>query len=200
MIHNCEEKIIRQTIRLGAKYGIGPQLSTKKIANACRFSEATVFVHFGTKENLLLATFIKIGRDIGAAIAPYTSLDAEHLYDSAKRMWDAFMDYLVANPDDAKYYCLYRLTPAYNAADHAQQDQFFSCLLNFASYLNTKMPAREGADFNATWTLLIDSSLRVAQMLIDGKIPNTPQSRDFVFDLLFGILRGAFSPIKTSQG
>jgi AcrR family transcriptional regulator len=51
-LRNIDQRIINRTIEEGAAKGIDG-ISTKKIASLLRITEPTIYVHFGTKENLL---------------------------------------------------------------------------------------------------------------------------------------------------
>lgn len=51
-LRNVDQRIINRTIEEGAAKGIDG-ISTKKIASLLRITEPTIYVHFGTKDNLL---------------------------------------------------------------------------------------------------------------------------------------------------
>jgi AcrR family transcriptional regulator len=51
-LRNIDQRIINRTIEEGAAKGIDG-ISTKKIASLLRITEPTIYVHFGTKDNLL---------------------------------------------------------------------------------------------------------------------------------------------------
>jgi AcrR family transcriptional regulator len=55
-LRNLDERILKRTIHYGAVDGAG-NISTKRIAKDLRVTEPTIYVHFKTKENLLLSAF-----------------------------------------------------------------------------------------------------------------------------------------------
>jgi AcrR family transcriptional regulator len=55
-LRNIDQRILKRTIEEGAEKGIDG-ISTKKIASLLRITEPTIYVHFGTKENLLKAAY-----------------------------------------------------------------------------------------------------------------------------------------------
>jgi AcrR family transcriptional regulator len=62
-LRNLDERILNQVIRYGAEEPIG-DISTKKIASELRISEPTIYVHYKTKDNLLLQAYKKVAADL----------------------------------------------------------------------------------------------------------------------------------------
>jgi AcrR family transcriptional regulator len=62
-LRNLDERILKRTVHYGTVDGAG-NISTKRIAKDLRVTEPTIYVHFKTKENLLLSAFTYCIQDI----------------------------------------------------------------------------------------------------------------------------------------
>ena len=87
-LRNLDERILKRTIHYGAVDGAG-NISTKRIAKDLRVTEPTIYVHFKTKENLLLSAFVYCIQNIYDAeyIKKAASAEnAEHLDEEILRL------------------------------------------------------------------------------------------------------------------
>ncbi len=74
-LRNLDERILKKAVAYGALRGVG-RVSTKKIASDLKITEPTIYVHFGTKANLLYKAYCyaaemtsgKEGLDEGASL------------------------------------------------------------------------------------------------------------------------------------
>jgi len=71
-LRNIDQRIINRTIEEGAIKGID-DISTKKIASLLRITEPTIYVHFGTKDNLLKEAY----RSAAATLYDIVGLSAD---------------------------------------------------------------------------------------------------------------------------
>ena len=60
-----DRRIIKRTIQAGAKKGV-TNISTKEMSTILGITEPTIYVHYGTKDNLLLEAFNECGKSIRA--------------------------------------------------------------------------------------------------------------------------------------
>lgn len=184
MIKNCNERIIKQTILLGAKKGVGRSLSTKEVANLSKINEATIFSHFKTKANLMQSALLTIDEEIAAVLAAH-AIDPSDFQGSVRKIWDAYMDYLIQTPDKAQYYYAYFNSICYTDDVRAEQKKVYAAFLNslIASVQNSDLYQKfDGA---LLWTAIINSSLSFALKITRGNIEDNEGNRNFIFDVTF---------------
>lgn len=116
-LRNVDERLLLNTIRQGADAGI-KNLSTQRVAKATDVTEATIYVHFQTRENLLFHAYQLAVQTLLEDIQP----------DPAKPTEQALSDLIFAilqrsalNPAQAIYALRYR-----HYAEETNLPQFFA--------------------------------------------------------------------------
>lgn len=185
MIKDCDERILSETIKLGALVGVGRQTSTKEIACACGINEATIFTHFKTKENLLRQAFLTIDRKIAAKIAE-SAFDVTDLRASVRKLWDSYMDFLLERPTETTYYCNYRRSVYYNADTQAEQKPYWSAFVAMVGEVNSKLVDLDKLfDPSLFWVIIVDNTLLAATFFAQKPEERTGKNYDFVFGTIF---------------
>lgn len=95
-LENIDRKIIKQTIKLGALNGLD-HISTIELASKLSISEGTIFVHFKTKDNLVLEAYNYIKNMVQPYVKKvvYDAETEEELFGA----WIEFVDVLSKNSD-----------------------------------------------------------------------------------------------------
>ena len=98
---NIEEKILRSAVEIGAAEGV-ENVTGRKIALRCGISDATVFVYFGTKENLLAKTYEHVCDWINKNIETFT-LSSKNCQ-LFEENWNALFAWLIKNIDYMEFF------------------------------------------------------------------------------------------------
>jgi AcrR family transcriptional regulator len=187
MIKDCEGKIIRQMIKICAEKGLD-NLSTLQLAKRCNLSEATIFKHFGTKDNLYLQAFLSIDKEISKTISECAVTETD-LRGSVYNMWRTYFGFLLANRDKTRYYREFRGSHRYRGNTHFEQDKYY------VSFLQTIAPiagqALAAFDYGTLWTFIIENSLMFAENIANGKIKGDEDNIKIIFSLVFGTVFSA---------
>lgn len=184
MIKNCNERIIKQTIQLGAKKGVGRQLSTKEIASLSKINEATIFSHFKTKANLMLSAFLSIDKEIADVLAE-CPFDFSDLQGSVRKVWDVYMNYLIQTPDKTQYYYSYRNSSYYTEETYTEQNALYSVFLGTVNTIVQNSDLYQKFDSSLLWTAIINTALSFALKIGRGDIEDSERNRDFIFGITF---------------
>lgn len=180
MIKNCNERIIKQTIFLGAKKGVGRQLSTKEIASLSKINEATIFSHFKTKVNLMVTALLTIDKEIADVLAE-CPFDCSDWQGSVRKVWDVYMDYLIQNPDKTQYYYSYRNSSFFSDETLEEQKKVYSVFLDKIGAIVRNSDVYQKFDRSLLWTLVINTALSIALKISRGEIEDNEKNRDFIF-------------------
>lgn len=78
-----DSRIIKRTIQAGAKKGVS-NISTKEMSTLLGITEPTIYVHYGTKENLLSQAF----KECGTVIREYENIALKKYENSARTEQD----------------------------------------------------------------------------------------------------------------
>ncbi len=76
---------------------------TSKIAKKAGFSEATIYKHFSNKNELIIATYLKIKSDLTNEVFKDTELIVDDI-SKTKRILYNYLDYFLINTNQLKYY------------------------------------------------------------------------------------------------
>lgn len=116
---NVAERILLETIKTAAAESI-EKTPSKKIAEKCDITDATVFVYFKTKKNLFKKAYEYSLEKLNANFKSNANLLQEGKY---REFWDEILSYAIENDYFAKYCAAYRhsvyadITNPYAAAD-----------------------------------------------------------------------------------
>ncbi len=97
-LRNLDNRILKKTVIHGAEFGID-EISTKKIAEEIGITEPTIYVHFNTRNNLLL-----LANEYAIEKLKEESAGEATLMDK----WGLLLKAASANPEAAKYAYYYR--------------------------------------------------------------------------------------------
>ena len=110
-----KERMLDATMQLIAKAGL-VSFSMKQVTEKCQVSEALIYRHFQTKENLLLQCYQRVSEEILAMFetkkAPVLETEEEcerYLHD----VWMAYVRFLLKSNYKALYYFAYRESKYY---------------------------------------------------------------------------------------
>lgn len=181
---NIDDKILRETIRLGAVQGIN-NIPARKIAKNCDITDATVFEHFQTKSNLILQAKLLIDQDL-LKIHSGIVLTKDKYESTVREAWEDCLDYFITHPSETKFYDRYRHSEYYHPTTSAEKDGLVHKIYEFLLSINAELRCSPDFAFQLLWAHVVETTINVALQVINGKMKKTPQSMDFVYKLLFG--------------
>ncbi|MDD3946862.1 MAG: TetR/AcrR family transcriptional regulator [Clostridia bacterium] len=188
-LNGIEDKILMQTVKMGAQNGI-ESISTKKIAKCCDISEPTIYVHFKTKRNLIVQAGRRFDNTIRQMMSDtyYDFQDKFLLDQKVKSTWLKIFDFLLAHPNDTKYYNRYRHSAFYEPTLDYAEDGIYTLAVNYMLTQNMKLSDYKDIGYPAVMICAIDSTLNFAETIIDGKLKKSEKIIDLIFKLIFGML------------
>lgn len=180
---NIDEKILRETIRIGAEAGIN-NIPARKIAKNCDITDATVFEHFQTKENLILQAKLFIDKNIEKIQSSIKMNESEYI-SSVKEAWLACFRYLIENPIEAKFYDRFRHSEYYKPTISVAKDGYLQKIYHYLTSVNPEIKEYEFA-FQVIWAHIVETTINVAMQIAEGKMKYNDQTTEFVYKLIFG--------------
>lgn len=173
-----DEKILLLTIEEGAKKPAN-RFSTKDIALRLGISEFVIFDHFESKENLIAQADAYISIPFYQTVLA-SAKTSQHFSEFFSKM----VDYLLAHPSHNAFainYC--RVFPRYekdsNFPDYQKDTQIL------LESLCEIYPLKHPEDAFTIWARFNRELLSYCQLLIEKRIPDTPENRLTMSNLLF---------------
>ncbi|WP_432667164.1 TetR/AcrR family transcriptional regulator [Wukongibacter baidiensis] len=99
---NTRDKLIYATIELVNEFGLH-NTPTSKIAKKAGFSEATIYKHFSNKDELIIATYLKIKSNLAKEVFRGTESIID-VREKSKKILYNYLNYFLINIDQLKYY------------------------------------------------------------------------------------------------
>ncbi len=172
--------------------------SMKKVTDRLGVSEALIYKHFGTKENLLYTCFESIHRRIGNLFANFDYPQCntkEDIYTIVKSCWMLYFDFLVKNGNATLFYFIYRdssYVKKIREHDDEAKTSFFKDFVGFFNAIDSVFHIYEKTSADHLWTYILDTSGIFAKCVIRGELPATRESTENIWMLIsrgmFGLL------------
>ncbi len=196
MENNAKGILQKATIDLVAEEGLHG-FSMKRVTQRAGVSEALVYKHFGTKENLLFSCFLSVHKQIGALFNNLNILALNHtkaeMYTAVRMYWMIYFDYLVRHGNETIFYFSFRdSTFTEKIRAHRPEDAVttFKDFAGFVDAVDAKVNLYNTTTQEHLWTYVLDTTGMFARRVIRGDLPNTPESIEHIWRLIFGGIAG----------
>ncbi|HPG92118.1 MAG TPA: helix-turn-helix domain-containing protein [Clostridia bacterium] len=184
-LYNIDECIIKAVIKIGANEGIG-NVTARKIADCCDITDATVFVYFQNKQNLLLQAYLYVCEWTNNVI---DIIIENSLLDNTLtgEKWEKFFVKLVENVDKAKYFCGYRYSGknVHDIKPSHKQIEICKKIVTKGNLTNTL----SNSDYAVVWGSLMESIAYYVIQVADGRMANSLGKYELIRELIFGGFR-----------
>ena len=117
-VMNKKQRLLNSALLLFVEQGIHAT-STASIAKAAGVANGTLFHHFPSKDDLILALYKAIKQDFALKISPI-ELEAQQLKQQAKYIWQQAITWAIDNANKQQFCTLVRQYQPLSAQDKAQ--------------------------------------------------------------------------------
>ena len=173
-----------------AEYG-EQGLTTKNLARAAGCSEALIYRHFKSKDDLLRACYIRLHAKAVAAIPPVEIPEDATLNDAvgiSRAYWLNFFRFFVDAGIESLFYYWFRMSDAFtdllNEGSEDIKEAYSKSFFNMFEKLRVKYNLDISADHYRTYIVFFTGTF--VDQVVRGKVPNTEESFEFIANLLFG--------------
>ena len=173
-----------------AEYG-EQGLTTKNLAKAAGCSEALIYRHFKSKDDLLRACYIRLHAKAVAAIPPVEIPENATLNDAveiSRAYWLNFFRFFVDAGIESLFYYWFRMSDAFtdllNEGSEDIKEAYSRSFFNMFEKLRVKYNLDISADHYRTYIVFFTGTF--VDQVVRGKVPNTEESFEFIANLLFG--------------
>lgn len=193
-----KEILMDATMRIVAQGGLAA-FSMRQVTKEIGVSEALIYRHYETKENLLFQCFQDVDRQIVGLFnnAPLpTAASEKELYEYIHGLWIKYFTFLVRNGYKTLYYFEYRDSFYYEAVLTAgkygpsQEQTYFKSLADIFEDINKKRHIFEKITPGLLWHYVLDVTGVFAKQIIRGKLAKDEQSFENIWRLIYSGLSG----------
>lgn len=168
----------------------------KQVTKFVGTSEALIYRHFETKENLLLQCFQTVDRQIAALFLQIKPKDVHlgpELYQYIHELWMVCFTFLVENDYKTLYYFEYRDSP-YIATVRERSDvvdkTYFKSFVEIFYSIDSVFHIYDKINPDHLWTYILDVTGIFAKRIIRGELPRTEDSYENAWRLMYGGMAG----------
>ena len=173
-----------------AEYG-EQGLTTKNLAKAAGCSEALIYRHFKSKDDLLRACYIRLHAKAVAAIPPVEIPENATLSEAveiSREYWLNFFKFFVEAGIESLFYYWFRMSDAFtellNEGSEDIKEAYSKSFFNMFEQLRVKLNLDISADHYRTYIVFFTGTF--VDQVVRGKVPDTEESFEFIANLLFG--------------
>lgn len=183
-------KIMDATMRIVAERGL-ESFAVIQVSKKTRINEALIYRDFQTKENLLFECYNEVAQQVSDLYRNPQMIDLtskESIVHALHDAWIMYFSFLVENDYKTIYYQSYRDSEHMRTylqkekeGKAADFDGFKSMVRPIISLVH--LPKNMNMDY--IWTFVMDTSGIFAKRIIRQELPNTQESYEYIWNLLF---------------
>ena len=168
-------------------------LTTKNLAKAANCSEALIYRHFKSKDDLLRACYLRLHKKANEHFEPLVIPEDATLSRIAEICMDYWMDVFTFFVDagyESLFYFWFRMSDAYhNLLAEGSEDikkAYSSSFINSFEEMRKNINLDISADHYRTFIVYATGTF--VEQIITGKLPKTEESYRMIRDMVFGSL------------
>lgn len=188
-------ELIDVTMQVAAETGL-TALSLKKVTRRAGVSEALIYKYFETKENLLNNCFKSVHKQIASLFdrmeIPMIRTP-EEVYLAVRTLWMTYFSFLVKNSYRTIFYFEYRDSPYIQYVVENDEEAKNTYFHNFGEILSVffeQFHIYEHTNPDHLWVYVLDATGIFARRVIRGELPDTDESRENIWRLMFRGMSG----------
>jgi AcrR family transcriptional regulator len=197
MIKDYDNKIFEGVYEANERFGIA-FLTTKIISSVCGVSEGSFYRHFESKDDLLLKAYNSIDKEIAEVLQKIELPKVKSTFLIPKKtiakvvkekLWDPYFSYFLNNPRKALFYIQYSEMYGDNVDQWIKDGQtvkdYYSGFFSSMNYLDSIGGIFKKINAQVYYTYILDTTMNFAKKIIQGKIEDTKENRQAIFNIMF---------------
>lgn len=159
---NIDETILKETIKIAGGEGLD-KAPAKKIAQNCGITDATIFVYYENKVNLLKTAYeYAMERFDSTVLRQSYTIKSGDNYPA----WETILNFAVENNEFAKYISVYRHS-SYIGENPVSPEK-----IKLAKEFFKGMPAKSEKDYANLWYALENLTIELSISIANGLLPS----------------------------
>lgn len=189
-------RIIFAAIKAVRQYGL-EGVRIQNVSELAEISPGTIYRYFESKEQLLTECFTYVDRQAAAIFEQIRFNPLSMLSDpigAVKQLWLPYFRFWTARPDETIFYHRFRDGAAFPNYDKIRDAEYFSAFAQMVRAFMNAFPSLRTINQDLLWLHVLTSTVMYAKYVVEGVLPQGPETEDTIFQLLATGLSGYLAP------
>lgn len=194
-------RIIFATMKAVRQYGL-EGVRIQNVSDLAGITPGAVYRHFDSKEQLIVECFIYVDKQAAAIFERLKLNPLTMLADpmgAVKGLWLPYFRFWVGHPDETIFYHRFRDSAFFPKYDKGRDVSYFNTFIGMVHLFQTVFPSLKRMNQDLLWLHVLTSTVMYAKYVVEGTLPEGPETEDTIFQLLTTGLSGYLKPEKSKK-
>lgn len=200
-LDDTKTRILSAAMKAVRQYGL-EGVRIQNVSEIAGISPGAIYRHFDSKEQLLTACFTDVDQQ-AAAIFEHLQFDPQAMLAdpmaAVKGLWLPYFRFWTARPDETIFYHRFRDSSFFPKYDKSRDVTYFNTFIGMIRVFKRVFPSLDRINQDLLWLHVLTSTVMYAKYVVEGTLPNTPETEDTVFQLLATGLSGYLKPERRKK-
>lgn len=195
-------RIIFAAIKAVRQHGL-EGVRIQNVSELASISPGTIYRYFDSKEQLLIECFTYVDKQAAAIFEQIPFDPLSMLSDpigAVKALWLPYFHFWTARPDETIFYHRFRDSAAFPAYDKTRKTEYFSSFVEMVRAFMNAFPDLRTINQDLLWLHVLTSTVMYAKYVVEGVLPQGPETEETIFRLLTLGLSGYLRPSFGGRG
>ncbi len=181
---NTKERLMKAAIELTADYGI-ENVTVRRIADMLGYSEATLYRHFGSRDELLTEAFISVDSKISSRFldSPHLKEASDDVMSAIHLIWHDVYRYLLDNPKETIFLIRFRYSSLYSEV-RSRRKAYDGSFDEAVAFIGSASKADDFTYKGFLPNYIFELTLCFAVKVISGVFPDTEQTAEKLWKVI----------------
>lgn len=199
---DTKTRIMSAAMKAVRQYGL-EGVRVQNVSELADISPGALYRYFSSKEQLLTECFTHIDMQV-AEIFDHLKLNPLLLLTdpmgAVKSLWLPYFRFWVAHPDETIFYHRFRDSTFFPAYERKRSVNYFDSFVGMIRMFRKAYPGLVEMNQELLWLHVLTSTVLYAKYVVEGVLPDNPETEAAVFQLLSTGLSGYLRPEKPKKG
>lgn len=195
-LDDTKTRIILAAIKAVRQYGL-EGVRIQNVSQLAGISAGAIYRHFAGKDQLLVDCFTYVDKQAAAIFEHLDFNPASMLTDpmgAVKGLWLPYFRFWTSHPDETVFYHRFRDSTFFPQYDKNRNVSYFKTFIEMVRAFKRAFPSLDRINQDLLWLHVLTSTVMYAKYVVEGSLPNTPETENTVFQLLTTGLSGYLRP------
>lgn len=198
---DTKTRIIYATMKAVRQYGL-EGVRIQNVSHLAGISPGALYRYFDSKDQLIIESFTFVDKQAAEIFEHLKFNPLTMLVDpigTVKKLWLPYFRFWVAHPDETIFYHRFRDSAFFPEYDKKRDATYFETFAGMVRTFRNGFPNLKRINQDLLWLHVLTSTVMYAKYVVEGVLPDTPETEETIFQLLTTGLSGYLKPEKAKK-